>query len=112
MNMAYDKAKAKALDGQLMERICEGENLNQAYKRVVSNGGAPGIDGMKVEELKEWLKVNGNTLREELLEGTYKPQAVRSVAIPKPGGGGGGQRWLGIPTVVDRFVQQAILQVL
>jgi RNA-directed DNA polymerase len=107
-NMAYDKAKA--IDEQLMERICERENLNQAYRRVVSNGGAPGIDGMKVEELKDWLKTNGKKLQEDLLKGRYKPQAIRSVAIPKSGGGG--QRRLGIPTVVDRFVQQGILQIL
>ena len=75
MDMAYDKAQA--LDEQLMERICERENLNQAYKRVVSNKGAAGIDGMQVEELGKWLKENGKELIEKLLAGTYKPQGYR-----------------------------------
>lgn len=99
----------RALTTQLMERICERDNLNKAYKRVVSNDGAAGIDGMKVTDLKEWIKENKGRFIRQLLDGTYKPQPVRRVMIPKPGGG---ERCLGIPTVTDRLVQQAILQVL
>jgi RNA-directed DNA polymerase len=92
-----------------MERICAPENLNRAYKRVKSNRGSPGIDGMTVAELAPWLKAHGEELVASLLDGSYKPEPVRGVEIPKPGGG---VRQLGIPTVKDRFVQQAILQVL
>lgn len=93
----------------LMERICEPENLNRAYKRVKSNRGSPGIDGMTVAELAPWLKAHGEELVASLRDGSYQPEPVRGVEIPKPGGGA---RQLGIPTVKDRFVQQAILQVL
>lgn len=93
----------------LMERICEPENLNRAYKRVKSNRGSPGIDGMTVAELGPWLKAHGEELVASLLDGSYQPEPVRGVEIPKPGGG---VRQLGIPTVKCRFVQQAILQVL
>lgn len=93
----------------LMERVCERENLNRAYKRVRANRGAPGADGMSVRELGPWLKAHGEELVRGLLEGSYQPQAVRGIEIPKPGGG---VRQLGIPTVVDRWVQQALLQVL
>src|SRR5688572_18187567 len=90
----------------LMERVCERENLNRAYRRVVRNRGAPGVDGMTVDELGPWLKAHREEVRVGLL-GSYQPQAVRGIEIPKPGGG---MRQLGIPTVVDRLVQQAILQ--
>jgi RNA-directed DNA polymerase len=93
----------------LMEKVCERENLNRAYRRVKTNRGSPGIDGMRVEELALWLKAHKEELAASLLDGSYRPQAVREVEIPKPGGG---MRKLGIPTVVDRLVQQAILQVL
>jgi RNA-directed DNA polymerase len=93
----------------LMERICEPANLNRAYKRVKSNRGSPGIDGMTVAELAPWLKAHGEELVASLRDGSYQPEPVRGVEIPKPGGG---VRQLGIPTVKDRFVQQAILQVL
>ena len=93
----------------LMERICEPENLNRAYKRVKANRGSPGIDGMTVAELAPWLKAHGEELVESLLDGSYEPEPVRGVEIPKPDGG---VRQLGIPTVKCRFVQQAILQVL
>ena len=86
------------------------ENLKQALARVRSNKGAPGVDGMSVDELAPYLKENWPRLREELLGGTYIPQPVRRVEIPKPDGKG--IRPLGIPTVLDRFIQQAILQVL
>jgi len=94
---------------QLMEEVCERENCWQAYKRVKANKGSPGIDGMKVGELSGYLKQHWPTIREQLLNGTYKPQPVRRVEIPKPGGG---VRNLGIPTVLDRFIQQAVMQVL
>jgi RNA-directed DNA polymerase len=92
-----------------MERICEAANLNRAYKRVKENRGSPGIDGMNVAELAPWLKAHGEELVNSLLDGSYQPEPVRGVEIPKPGGG---MRQLGIPTVKNRFVQQAILQVL
>ena len=93
----------------LMERACERANLQAALKRVRKNKGSAGIDGMTVDELPEHLKTHWPALREQLLAGTYQPSPVRRHAIPKRGGG---VRELGIPTVVDRFIQQAILQVL
>lgn len=97
------------LRSHLMEKIIARDNLNHAYFRVISNKGAAGIDGMKVDELLNWCKDNGEQLKESLVQGTYKPSLIRGVKIPKPGGG---TRQLGIPTVVDRMVQQAILQVI
>ncbi len=94
---------------QLMEEVCERENCWQAFKRVKANKGSPGIDGMTVEELSGHLKEHWPALREQLLSGTYKPQPVKRVEIPKPDGG---VRKLGIPTVLDRMVQQAAMQVL
>jgi RNA-directed DNA polymerase len=94
---------------QLMEDVCERENCLQAFKRVKSNKGSAGIDGMTVEELPGYLKEHWPAIREQLLAGTYKPQPVRRVEIPKPDGG---VRQLGIPTVLDRMVQQAVMQVL
>ena len=99
----------RALTSQLMEKVCDRANLNRAYKRVVSNRGAAGIDGMTIEELRDWIVGHKEELIGSLLAGSYKPKAVRAVEIPKAGGG---MRQLGIPTVVDRLVQQAILQVL
>ncbi len=101
--------RERALTGDLMERVCERGNLNRAYKRVKANKGAPGIDGMTVGELYDWLVEHKGALVESLLDGSYKPQPVLGKEIDKPGGG---KRRLGIPTVVDRLVQQAILQVL
>jgi RNA-directed DNA polymerase len=95
--------------GDLMERVVERENCLLALKRVRQNKGSPGIDGMRVEELSEYLRGNWERIRAELLAGSYQPLEVRRQEIPK---GGGGVRQLGIPTVLDRFVQQAILQVL
>ncbi len=92
-----------------MEEVCQRENLNQAYQRVKANKGAPGVDGMTLRDLGSWLKEHKEALIASLRDGTYRPQPVRGVEIPKPGGG---MRQLGIPTVVDRLVQQAILQVL
>jgi RNA-directed DNA polymerase len=99
----------RALTRGLMERIASSANLNQAYKRVKANRGAPGVDGMTVGDLRSWIASNKDTLLTALLDGSYQPQPVRGVEIPKPGGG---KRQLGIPTVVDRLVQQAILQIL
>ena len=93
----------------LMEQILSSENLNRAYLQVVRNKGAEGVDGMKYTELKEHLEKNGEIIKEQLRTRKYKPQPVRRVEIPKPDGG---VRNLGVPTVTDRFVQQAIAQVL
>ena len=93
----------------LMEQILSNENLNQAYLQVVRNKGAEGVDGMKYTELKEHLAENGELIKEQLRTRKYKPQPVRRVEIPKPDGR---VRNLGVPTVTDRFVQQAIAQVL
>ena len=94
---------------QLMERVVDRDNLLTALRNVKRNGGAPGIDGMTVEELPEYLKRKWPKIRGQLLGGTYVPSPVKRVEIPKPGGG---IRQLGIPTVLDRFIQQALLQVL
>jgi RNA-directed DNA polymerase len=99
----------RALTRGLMELIVSSANLNQAYKRVKANRGAPGVDGMTVGDLRSWIARNKDALLTALLDGSYQPQPVRGVEIPKPGGG---KRQLGIPTVVDRLVQQAILQIL
>lgn len=93
----------------LMEKVCERPNLQAALKRVRKNKGSPGIDGMTVEELPAHLREHWPRLREQLLAGTYQPSAVKQQLIPKATGG---VRKLGIPTVLDRFIQQAILQVL
>ena len=93
----------------LMEQILSKENLNAAYLQVVRNKGAAGVDGMTVEELGAYLSENGESIREQLRTRKYKPQPVKRVEIPKPDGG---VRNLGVPTVVDRFVQQAVAQVL
>ena len=95
--------------GITMEEVVRRENLQKALKRVCANKGSPGMDGMAVEELRDYLKTHWLGIREELLQGHYKPQPVKQVLIPKPGGG---TRMLGIPTVLDRFIQQALLQVL
>lgn len=93
-----------------MEEVLGRENMLAAYHRVVSNKGAPGVDGMTVDELMPMLRERWQAIREELLEQTYEPAPVRKVEIPKPGGKG--MRMLGIPTVLDRLIQQALLQVL
>lgn len=101
--------ESPAIPEQVMEEVCERENLKRALRRVKSNKGSPGIDGMKVGELPGYLKQHWPGIRKQLLSGTYEPQPVRRVEIPKPDGG---VRKLGIPTVLDRFVQQAVMQVL
>ena len=95
---------------RLMEEVCERENLKRALKRVKANKGAPGVDGMTVHALPAYLREHWPSIRATLLSGTYQPQPVRRVEIPKPDGGG--VRKLGIPSALDRFVQQAVLQVL
>ena len=109
-------AKAKGAErkqrmdtSSLMEQILSKDNLNAAYLQVVRNKGAAGVDGMTVEELGAYLSENGENIREQLRTRKYKPQPVKRVEIPKPDGG---TRNLGVPTVVDRFVQQAVAQVL
>lgn len=106
------KRKAESLAGteRLMEEVCELENGKQALQRVKANKGSPGVDGMTVDQLPEYLKQHGLEIGEQLRNGTYKPKPVRRVEIAKPDGQG--MRKLGIPCVLDRFVQQAVLQVL
>ena len=94
---------------KLLEKILEPGNMNLAYKRVKANKGSHGVDGMAVGELLSYLKQNGELIRQTVLEGTYRPSPVRRLEIPKPDGG---IRLLGIPTVLDRVIQQAIAQIL
>jgi RNA-directed DNA polymerase len=94
---------------RLMESILERNNMNRAVKRVIKNKGAPGVDGMTVRKIKRYLKRHWTKIRKALLNGTYLPMPVRQKEIPKPGGG---VRLLGIPTVLDRVIQQAVTQVL
>jgi RNA-directed DNA polymerase len=103
-------ARPEDLAANLMEKICSKANLNQAYKRVKSNKGAPGIDGMSIDEMASFIGQHKEQLIQSLLDGSYQPKPVREVEIPKPGDQG--TRKLGIPTVIDRLVQQAIHQVL
>jgi len=91
-----------------MEAICDPDNIETALDAVVRNKGAPGIDGITVKQLPSILKARWREIEEQLLQGRYQPQPVRRVEIPKPDGGG--MRNLGIPTVIDRMIQQAILQ--
>lgn len=93
----------------LLEKILDRDNMNMAYKKVVANKGKHGVDGMTVDELGPFLQKNANQIKKALMEGTYIPKPVRRVEIPKPDGG---IRLLGIPTVLDRVIQQAIAQVL
>ena len=92
-----------------MEQVCDPMNIVRAYRRVRSNKGSPGVDGMTVHALADWLREHQAALTASLLDGSYQPRPVRGVQIPKPGGG---KRQLGIPVAVDRLVQQMILQVL
>lgn len=94
---------------RLLERVANTANLEAASQRVIANKGAAGVDGMSVAALKQWVKTGLGTMREQLLGGTYRHQGVRKKSIPKPNGD---ERILGIPTVIDRMVQQAVLQVL
>jgi RNA-directed DNA polymerase len=101
--------ESPARDERLMEEVCETENLKRAYQRVKANRGSAGADRMTVRQLRDYLIEHWPAIREQLLSGTYVPQPVKRVEIPKPDGG---MRKLGIPTALDRLVQQAVLQVL
>ncbi len=101
--------ESPAMTEQLMEEVCDRENLQRAWKRVQGNQGSPGVDGMTVDAAKDYLREHWPSIRSQLLDGTYQPQPVKRVEIPKPDGG---IRKLGVPSVVDRLIQQAVLQVL
>ncbi len=105
--LAFNEHESPADTDRIMEEICEWENLKEAMWRVKANKGSAGIDGVTVDELPDYRDLL--VIREQLLSGTYKPQPVKRVEIPKPDGG---VRKLGIPTALDRFVQQAVMQVL
>lgn len=107
---ADDTSERPADDEHLMEKVCEPANIRAALQHVMRNKGAPGADGMAVEDLPAHLETQWSVIRDRLLAGTYRPQPVRRVEIPKPSGGG--VRKLGIPTALDRLIQQAVLQVL
>ena len=102
-------AKTKAGPGGLLEAALTRENLQAAWKRVKANKGAAGVDGLDIEQTARMLQTSWPQIRQELLAGRYRPEPVRRVMIPKPDGS---QRELGIPTVLDRLIQQALLQVL
>jgi RNA-directed DNA polymerase len=106
---AKRRTESPAIGEQLMEEVCERENCKQALARVKANKGSAGVDRMTVQQLPEFLKQHWPAIREQLLSGTYVPQPVKRVEIPKPDGG---VRKLGIPTVLDRLIQQAVMQVL
>src|SRR6195952_3852287 len=105
--MAMAEAESPALTMYLMEAICDPENIEAALRAVVRNKGAPGVDGVTVRQLPGLLKARWPTIEDQLLQGRYQPQPVRRVQIPKPAGG---TRDRGIPTVIDRVIQQAGLQ--
>jgi RNA-directed DNA polymerase len=106
---ATNDPESPAMTNRLMEEVCERENLKEALRRVKANKGSAGIDRMTVDGIADYLKQHWPAIREQLLRGTYQPKPVRRVEIPKPDGG---VRKLGIPTVLDRFIQQAVMQVL
>ncbi|MBD8498730.1 group II intron reverse transcriptase/maturase, partial [Paenibacillus arenosi] len=106
---AQIQVSSREENNDLLERMLKGDNLRLAYKRVVQNGGVPGVDSVTVADLQAYLNTHWEAVKVELLQGTYRPMPVRRVEIPKPGGG---VRLLGIPTVMDRFLQQALLQVM
>jgi RNA-directed DNA polymerase len=106
---AKRRTESPAIGERLMEEVCERENCKQALARVKANKGSPGVDGMTVSDLPGYLKQHWPAIREQLLSGAYVPQPVKRVEIPKPDGG---VRKLGIPTTLDRFIQQAVMQVL
>src|SRR3979409_419546 len=106
---AKHRTESPAISERMMEEVCERENCKQALARVKANKGSPGVDGMTVHKLAGHLRQHWPAIRKQLFSGTYKPQPVRRVEIPKPDGG---VRKLGIPTVLDRFIQQAVMQVL
>jgi len=105
---AKSEPESPAADKHLMEAICDPDNIEAALRAVVRNKGAPGVDGITVRQLPSTLKARWPEIERQLLQGRYKPQPVRRVSIPKPDGSG--ERHLGIPTVIDRVIQQAVLQ--
>ena len=107
--VAMAEPESPAATMHLMEKVCERENLERAWQRVRGNKGAPGVDGMTIDDAKSYLREHWPDMRSQLLAGAYRPQPVKRVEIPKPAGG---VRKLGVPCVVDRLVQQALLQVL
>src|SRR6201997_3606317 len=107
--VAKPAPESPALAEQLMEEVCDRENLVRAWKRVRRNKGRPGVDGMTIDDARDYLREHWPNIRSQLLDGTYQPQPVKRVEIPKPDGG---VRKLGVPCVVDRLIQQALLQVL
>src|SRR5438105_2634849 len=107
--VATNGSESPARTDRLMEEVCERENLKEALRQVKGNKGSAGVDGITVNQLTDYLKQHWPAIREQLLNGTYEPKPVRRVEIPKPDGG---VRKLGIPTVLDRFIQQAAMQVL
>lgn len=107
--LAAHDTESPASTNRLMEEVCERENLKEALRQVKANKGSAGIDRMTVGQLSDYLKQHWPVIREQLLNGTYEPKPVRRVEIPKPDGG---VRKLGIPTVLDRLIQQAVMQVL
>jgi len=109
-SVATNGPESPAKTDRLMEEVCERENLKEALRQVKANKGSAGVDGMTVVALSDYLRQHWPAIREQLLNGTYEPQPVRRVEIPKPDGGG--MRKLGIPTTLDRFIQQAVMQVL
>jgi RNA-directed DNA polymerase len=109
-SVATSGPESPAKTDRLMEEVCERENLKEALRQVKANKGSAGVDGMTVVALSDYLRRHWPAIREQLLNGTYEPQPVRRVEIPKPDGGG--MRKLGIPTTLDRFIQQAVMQVL
>lgn len=108
-SMAATDLESPALLGQLMEEVCDRENLQRAWQRVRRNKGGPGVDGMTIDDTRDYLREHWPDIRTRLLDGTYQPLPVKRVEIPKPDGG---IRKLGVPCVVDRLIQQALLQVL
>src|SRR3979490_3417951 len=105
-----NESERPANTNRIMEEVCERANLKEALRQVKGNKGSAGVDRITVDQLGDYLKQHWPAIREQLLNGTYEPKPVRRVEIPKPDGGG--VRKLGIPTVLDRFVQQAVMQVL
>ncbi len=107
--MAERTTESPAGKERLMEEVCKRKNIEIAWKHVRKNRGSPGVDGMTIDEARDYLKEHWSTIRDQLLEGTYSPQPVKRVNIPKPDGG---IRKLGVPCVLDRLIQQGLLQVL
>ena len=108
---SYESGKERSAQSmsELLNRILSRENMNQAYQKVKANKGAAGIDEVTVEELNKYIKANWVSIKEQIVSRTYRPQPVKRVRIPKAGGG---TRDLGIPTVMDRVIQQAMVQIL